>query len=82
MESTGDGLTFVPDETLLRVLCHVLIERLPAEAIGSVWESVHDAWNWHSRPRLSAPAENLPALPAVNRVFAVVDEPAFRIAEE
>src|SRR2546428_414944 len=47
LESTGESLAFVPDDVVRRVLCHVLIERLPADAIQQVWEDVYDVWKWH-----------------------------------
>lgn len=83
VESTGESPAFVPEDALLRLLCHIFIERLPADAISSVWECIHDAWGWHSRPiRLMPPPEIPTSTPSANRVFAVVDEPPFRILEE
>jgi len=84
LESTGDAPSFVPDDMWIRLLCHVLIERLPAEALSGVWENVHDAWEWHThtRPRLPAPSEHQIAGPGVDRVFTVVEEPPFRISED
>jgi hypothetical protein len=82
LESTGESPVFMPEDVLLRVLCHVILERLPADAIRGVWENVYDAWEWHLRPRLPAPPESYAHLPAVTRVFSVVEEPPFRILEE
>lgn len=81
MESTGDAPAFIPEETLMRVLCHVLIERLPIEAIPEVWENVRETWEWHSRPRLAAGPQPLIVGPGVP-VGAPVDAPPFKIQED
>lgn len=81
MESTGDAPASVPEETLMRVLCHLLIEYLPAEAIPDVWENVRDAWEWHSRPRLAANWQSRSVGPGVS-VGAPISAPPFRFEEE
>jgi len=82
VECTGEPV-FVPEDAVIRLLCHIFIERLPAPAIADVWASIHDAWEWHSRPRVSPrPVDRLPGSMAVDRVFGVVEEPPFRIAED
>lgn len=83
LERTGESPVFMPEDVLLRVLCHVMLERLPADAIRDVWENVYDAWEWHLRPRLPAPLPPArPNVPVVRRVLPIVEEPPFRIAEE
>lgn len=82
LESTGESPILPPDDVLLRVLCHVILERLPADAIRGVWENVYDAWEWHLRPRLPTPPESYAYLPPATRVFPVIEEPPFRILEE
>lgn len=81
MESTGNGPAFIPEEMLIRFLCHVLIERLPIEAIPEVWENVRETWEWHSRPRLTAAPQHITPGPGVP-VGAPVDAPPFKIEEE
>ena len=43
VHSTGENPGFLPEEVVLRLLCHLFIERLPAESIGDIWESINDA---------------------------------------
>lgn len=81
LESTGDHPAFIREDAQMRFLCHMLIERLPTEAIPKVLENVYDHWEWHSRPRLQAAPQHLLVGPGVP-VGAPVDPPPFRIEIE
>lgn len=81
MESTGDAPACVPDETWMRILCHMIIERLPVETIPEVWESVRETWEWHARPRIATKAQPT----VIGRGVPVgvpVEAPALKIDEE
>src|SRR4051812_34046645 len=41
MEATGNTSPIVPPEAIMRILCHLLLEQLPAESIPAIWGNVH-----------------------------------------
>lgn len=81
LESTGDAPSSVPRDLVIRFLCHAIVERLPTEALVDVWESLHDAWEWSSRPTLPTPKPESPPI-TVHRVLDPVEEAPFRFREE
>lgn len=82
IEGTGNAPRSVVEDMLMRAVCHVIIERLPTEAVVDVWESVHGAWERHSRPPRPATPAYVVAGPSVRVGSLVVEEPPFRIVEE
>lgn len=83
VESTGDALSFIPNDLLRRMVCHVLLESLPREAIDETWDSLVEAWRWHNRPRLLAGSQSrdVPQRVFKNTLQPVWEEP-FSLAEE
>ena len=79
-ESTGDPSLSPPYEVWKRFACHVYLERLPADAVEEVWESVWDAWQW-SRRAVEV-GEREPRSIVLNRVFEPVEEEPFTLSEE
>jgi len=79
------GATGAPEhneDTILRLLCHFAISKLPSEAINEVWDTVYDQWQWHSQPRLVALPVAQPPIHVVNRVFLGQEEPPLQISED
>ena len=81
VEGTGDGPSSLPKDAVVRLVCHGLLEWLPSEALGDVWESIYDAWEWHSRPALPVPRMEGPTF-VLDRVFDPVEEKPFTLTEE
>jgi hypothetical protein len=81
LETTGAS-PVIPEDALLRILCHLVIERLPADSLKSAWEHLYEAWEWHSRPRLPKPVDARVNVTPVRRVLPIVEERPFQIAEE
>ncbi len=81
VESTGDRPSFLPNDAIMRLLCHVFVERLPSDAIEDVWGNIYDAWEWHRRPTLPAPRpETAPFV--LGRIFEPVEEEPFTLTED
>jgi len=81
VESTGDRPSFLPKDAAVRLVCHGFLERLPSEALDDVWESIYDAWEWHSRPAVPVPKLEGPAF-VLDRIFEPVEEKPFTLTEE
>ena len=83
LERTGDGPALYNEEEVMRVVTHILLERLPENALRDIWETVWDAWEIHSRPELSSLdyVRELPQ-PIINRVFEQEEEVPFNLVEE
>lgn len=71
----------MPDDAVIRLLCHAILERLPHEALDGVWELLNDTWEWYRRPVLPAPPVEQPSF-LLGRVFDPVDEEPFSLTEE
>jgi hypothetical protein len=64
------------------MLCHVVVERLPSEALPEVLENVREAWSWYTRPPVPMQLTTVVAGPGIRLGTTVTEAPPFRITEE
>lgn len=81
LEATGSVPAQILEELLVRLLCHVYVERLPASALTDVWSTLSDELEWHTRPPM------LPEAPQISprvltQVFPPEEERPFTLTEE
>jgi len=80
VESTGQSM-YLPEDAIMRLVCHAMLEHLPKEALGDAWVSLNDAWEWYGRPLIAIPKANELAN-RIDAIFDPVDEEPFSLTED